>query len=249
MTFEPATIELTSNIHSHFEAFRIINANFEKVSNDLTNLSSGLSGGFDHYKSALTGGDFPALDSIDGARMEVNQRALVVEGSNPARVFIYVAASDPGAAEDVPWVIVPDTNASDMRWILAARIPRLWKGSAAPTFMDDTLKGVTTGDLWLSNGDFWICSSDEVSAARWVKVLKIGTSAGHACDADDPRLPTSAQKEAMTGTSGIPGDNNRYVTDGDIRLSDARSPTAHVHGLAEMDCGLVTEADAPIVVG
>lgn len=40
-------------------------------------------------------------------------------------------------------------------------------------------------------------------------------------------LPTSSEKSAMAGTSGTPGSLNKFVTDGDSRLSDSRPPLNH----------------------
>jgi hypothetical protein len=40
-------------------------------------------------------------------------------------------------------------------------------------------------------------------------------------------LPTADEKAALAGTSGAPATGNRYVTDGDARMSNARTPTAH----------------------
>lgn len=39
--------------------------------------------------------------------------------------------------------------------------------------------------------------------------------------------PTPDQKSALLGTTGTPGNANRYVTDGDPRLTDARTPSGH----------------------
>lgn len=49
---------------------------------------------------------------------------------------------------------------------------------------------------------------------------------GAAADSD-ARFPTSDQKAALAGTSGAPGSGNKYVTNGDSRLADARTPTTH----------------------
>jgi len=43
----------------------------------------------------------------------------------------------------------------------------------------------------------------------------------------DSLLPTAGQKQALSGTSGTPASGNRYVTDGDARNSNARTPTTH----------------------
>jgi hypothetical protein len=42
-------------------------------------------------------------------------------------------------------------------------------------------------------------------------------------------LPTQGQKNALAGSSGTPGATNQYVTTQDVRMSDARVPSAHVH--------------------
>lgn len=45
-------------------------------------------------------------------------------------------------------------------------------------------------------------------------------------------LPTTGQKNALAGSSGIPGTNNPYVTTQDARMTDARTPAGHVHDYA-----------------
>jgi hypothetical protein len=39
--------------------------------------------------------------------------------------------------------------------------------------------------------------------------------------------PTGDEKAALTGTSGAPANSNRYVTDQDPRMTDARAPVSH----------------------
>lgn len=39
--------------------------------------------------------------------------------------------------------------------------------------------------------------------------------------------PNAGEKAALVGTSGTPGSGNKYVTDGDARNTNARTPTAH----------------------
>ncbi len=48
-----------------------------------------------------------------------------------------------------------------------------------------------------------------------------------AVETGDARVPTQGENDALTGTSGTPSGTNRYVTNTDTRLSDARTPTAH----------------------
>jgi len=65
---------------------------------------------------ALTGGGTGALDAIDGAGLTDKDMALVVlQGTG---VYFYAVDADSAAAESSPWIIAPDINAGDKRWIL-----------------------------------------------------------------------------------------------------------------------------------
>ncbi len=54
---------------------------------------------------------------------------------------------------------------------------------------------------------------------------------------DGGNLPSAGEKAALAGTSGTPGTGNKFVTNSDSRLSDARTPLAHAsthkHGGAD----------------
>lgn len=50
---------------------------------------------------------------------------------------------------------------------------------------------------------------------------------------DIANVPTADEKAALAGT-GTPSASNKYVTNNDSRLSDARTPTAHNHTLSEI---------------
>ena len=59
--------------------------------------------------------------------------------------------------------------------------------------------------------------------------------------------PTAEQKAALVGTSGLPGAGNRYVTESDARLTDARTPLTHNHDLLYDAIGLAhTEASGHV---
>jgi hypothetical protein len=47
-------------------------------------------------------------------------------------------------------------------------------------------------------------------------------------------MPSREEKAALAGTAGSPGDGNRFVTNEDSRLSDARTPTSHGHTWSEV---------------
>lgn len=46
---------------------------------------------------------------------------------------------------------------------------------------------------------------------------------------NDPRVPTQSENDALVGTAGSPSNTNRFVTDQDARMTNARTPTAHGH--------------------
>ena len=46
--------------------------------------------------------------------------------------------------------------------------------------------------------------------------------------------PSAGEKAALAGTSGTPGSGNKYVTDADSRLTNARTPTAHTHPASDI---------------
>jgi hypothetical protein len=80
--------------------------------------------------------------------------------------------------------------------------------------------------------DAWITGASESAAGK----IEIATAAERDAETDDsraitplklatsPRLPTQTENDALQGTSGTPSDVNRFVTDVDPRLTNARTP-------------------------
>jgi len=68
-----------------------------------------------YKKTSLTGGGATALDGIDGDSLLDGDFAFVMTGS---RAYIYQLDDDSAAVENSPWIIKPDTNPGDKRWIL-----------------------------------------------------------------------------------------------------------------------------------
>ena len=166
-----------------------INRNFENIALQFTALpSTGDGGSFDYSKILLTGGSEDALDHIDGDSLTGGETAVCVVGVSPAAVYFYVLNAESGAAESVPNVIAPDTNAGAKRWVLIARVPRIWVGTRTPTVSDDRNAGVVNGEAWVYNNAIWFCADNTSGAAVWQKLVKIGTTAGTACDGADSRL-------------------------------------------------------------
>lgn len=59
-------------------------------------------------------------------------------------------------------------------------------------------------------------------------VIRVHASNGEVVVSIDGLTPvTAAQIFALGGTAGIPSSTNKYVTDSDARMTDARTPTAH----------------------
>ena len=68
------------------------------------------------WATSLTGGGDGALDSYDGTLLLDEEMALAnVPGD---KFYIYVLNATSGAAESVPNIIAPDSNAGLKRWIL-----------------------------------------------------------------------------------------------------------------------------------
>jgi hypothetical protein len=69
--------------------------------------------------------------------------------------------------------------------------------------------------------------SDAVAGTASLRTLGTGSTQAAAGNHSHSTLPTSDQKDALAGTSGTPSTSNRYVTDGDSRLTNNRTPTSH----------------------
>jgi len=84
-------------------------------------------------------------------------------------------------------------------------------------------------------------------AGGWVTY---GSSASTAAEGNDSRFPTSDESDALQGTSGSPSNANRYVTNADARMTDARAPTSHASthgdgGADEIDVADLGSTSAP----
>lgn len=67
-----------------------------------------------YTKGALAGGGPGALDSIDGNDINEGDRAIVFTGTD---FYSFHLDAGSGAAENVPFVITPDSNAGNKRWL------------------------------------------------------------------------------------------------------------------------------------
>lgn len=76
----------------------------------------------------------------------------------------------------------------------------------------------------VTNGDSHDHSGGDGAQINHTTLSNIGTNS-HATI--DSQLPSSDQKAALAGSSGTPSAANKYVTDADSRMTDARTPSAH----------------------
>jgi hypothetical protein len=60
--------------------------------------------------------------------------------------------------------------------------------------------------------------------------VQFGTTSTTAAVGNDGRFPTVDEKSALGGTSGSPSGSNKYVTNGDSRLTDSRAPSGSAGG-------------------
>jgi hypothetical protein len=63
------------------------------------------------------------------------------------------------------------------------------------------------------------------------RVRRVDSSAARRSDVA-AQLPASGEKSALAGTSGTPGSGNKYVTDGDSRMTNSRAPSGARAGIS-----------------
>lgn len=98
--------------------------------------------------------------------------------------------------------------------------------------------GVTKAQVGLGNVEnYSVASQAEAEAGTASNRYMTPQRTRQAIDAH-PQLPTAGEKAALAGTSGTPSNTNRYVTNSDPRLSDARPPTAHTHNASDINEGV-----------
>ena len=184
MPYTPTPLDLITPADSNHSCFEKVNQNFEDINTTFAEISSLVAGGFDYFKTDLTGGTPGCLDQMDGDGLSDGNKAIVIVGNNPGRTYIYVLDADNSGAEDSPYIIAPDTNPGNKRWVLSARIPRTWKGAGTPTSTNDYNDGVRNGDWWLYGGNAYMCVSETAGNAVWRIIPQLGTGATNAAAGD-----------------------------------------------------------------
>ena len=102
-------------------------------------------------------------------------------------------------------------------------------GGASGGAPDDASYIVTVADPTLTNEkvigtDFFVTNA-HVGTSAAILESKLALNYATHTNTNDP---TASEKAALVGTSGVPSVSNKYVTNADTRLTDARTPTSHV---------------------
>ena len=91
-----------------------------------------------------------------------------------------------------------------------------------------------------------VVADANVSATAAIQEYKLALNFATHSNANDP---STGQKAALAGTSGVPADTNRYVTAADSRLADARTPVAHaLLSSAHSDTAAASAARGDLIV-
>jgi len=186
-----------------------------------------------YKKHSRTGGG-TALDGIDGAGLNDQDLALVIEDD---AVYIYWLDDDSAASENDPFVISPDSNAGDKRWILTNMTGQnqvnllsntgfgVWSNSTlenvGSAIVDDDCADDDTGD-WTTNGvlafdtdHYEFTSNDAGDLCRITASLAATLTNGKLYQVSvDIKDGTKASGIVRIGmcTAGILFTDNHYVT-------------------------------------
>ncbi|GIU69059.1 MAG: hypothetical protein KatS3mg002_0295 [Candidatus Woesearchaeota archaeon] len=99
-------------------------------------------------------------------------------------------------------------------------------GKIDPTMYDTTSVSSADSVTVVTNTFDKILNSGHINVQLALEALDDHTHGEYAL-ASDGRFPTTDEKSALLGTSGTPNASNRYVTNSDARLTNARTPLAH----------------------
>ena len=119
--------------------------------------------------NALIGGALYALDSLDGTGLNDGDMAFVLTSAGIKYEYRLNATS--GAAESSPWIISPNTNAGNKRWIL------INNGTWTPIV---TFGGGSTGITYSGQSGLWKVSDGWCTVCARVVFTNKGSSTGAA---------------------------------------------------------------------
>jgi hypothetical protein len=148
-------------------------------------------------------------------------------------------------------------NSLDARDFKDGVLSAEFRGSPAGGDLDGTYPNPTLRSGAVGLGAISQSLVDPAAADPGLRTL--GSGADQAAPGNDPRIPTQAENDALAGTTGTPGGGNRFVTEADVRLSNARTPAGSAGGdltgsypnpgLAGSSVGSAEVADASLRLG
>ena len=212
-------------------------------------------------RGLMSAADKTALDSFsagDTFQPVSNNLGVAI----PKGTLLYPASWD--ATNDCPYVGIADnTNASKRPAIAVAQVEIAIGATAFSALKVGTLHDFDTSAWALSDQlvlnstggfsrpplDVGGITTGEVQLVG--SVIRVGgAGVGYiAVNLGGMELITADGVAALQGTSGTPADGNRFVTNADSRMTDARTPLSHTHGNIS-NGGLVgSTANLPIKTG
>jgi len=117
------------------------------------------------------------------------------------------------------WTPTPEDQIPANDDLLANLAPEAGEGSSgyiSASDLEEIVQGLMSQIYWAPGGTGSVTLEDASTTVKGVaKLASAPASASNpiAVGDNDPRLPTSTQKQALTGSSGTPGSGNRYVTE------------------------------------
>jgi len=182
-------------------------------------MGAGVCGQFAHIATDFIGGTTGCLDNIDATDITDGEKAIVVVGTAPPRLYFYRLKSPDTTTESSPDVIQPDVGGSSKRWRLAGRTEHNIKSmGSAPTVNDDIDAGFLIGDAWQYSDTIYFCIDNASGAAEWIYIPPpSGVSSHHATHEDG-------------GTDEITKLKDDIQAEGAIDLKEISTPSAPASG-------------------
>lgn len=175
------------------------------------------------FRHVSAGSEDSAAQLVSNA--DVLPAAAIEESKLALTYATHSNANDPTADEKAALVGTSGTPSASNPFVTDDDARLLATGSP-PT--GTGFRHVTGG---VEDGAAQLVVNADVSASAAIVESKLSLNFATHSNANDP---SADQKAALAGTSGTPSAANKYVTDGDSRMTNARTPTAHTHPLSDL---------------